>query len=66
MRGCSKLLLEAGWKMGMAPMYFLGFDISWLVMKEVFVSPYDHKPYSFSQAMRQETQRHPWLFAALA
>lgn len=36
------------------PVYFLGMDISWLVMEEVFISPYDHKTYSFSQAMQQE------------
>ena len=55
----TKTLLSQGWQISSAPMYFLGFDISWLVMKEAFISPYDHKAYSFNDAMRIEMLIHP-------
>ncbi|MBA9078484.1 hypothetical protein [Rufibacter quisquiliarum] len=65
MRRRHQILLEAGWKLSFVPMYFLGFDISWLVMKEMYTSPYDQQPYTFSNAMRQESQRHPAVVASL-
>ncbi|QHL88290.1 hypothetical protein GU926_12945 [Nibribacter ruber] len=55
----AQLLLSQGWQISPVPMYFLGFDISWLVMKEAFVSPYDHRAYSFSEAMHLEMLAHP-------
>lgn len=65
MRHYTTLLREAGWEMSFAPMYLLGLNISWLVMKEVFISPYDRQAYSFSDAMQQEKQQHPY-FASTA
>lgn len=63
MRRFVDILRQAGWERSFAPTYFLGFDISWLVMKEVFISPYDHKVYSFDNAMRQEAPYHPEIEA---
>ena len=55
----SQILFHQGWQISPAPMYLLGFDISWLVMREAFVSPYDQKAYSFNEAMRIEMLVHP-------
>ncbi|GAA4308158.1 hypothetical protein [Nibribacter koreensis] len=55
----TQILLDQGWQISPAPMYFLGFDISWLVMKEAFISPYDRQAYSFNEAMRIEMLVHP-------
>lgn len=63
MRRFTDILHEAGWKPSFAPAYFLGFDISWLVMREVFISPYDGNAYSFDEAMRQEAPYLPEVAA---
>jgi len=58
------VLAKTGWKRSFAPVRFLGFDISWLVMKEVFISPYNHRTYSFDEALRQEAPYHPEIMGA--
>jgi hypothetical protein len=55
----SQILVDQGWRISPVPMYFLGFDISWLVMKEAFISPYDYQAYSFNEAMHIEMLVHP-------
>lgn len=57
------VLRKAGWKPTFAPAYFLGFDISWLVMREAFISPYNQQIYSFDEAMRQEAPYLPEVAA---
>ncbi|WP_207433838.1 hypothetical protein [Sabulibacter ruber] len=54
----TQILLAQGWHLAFRPVFFLGFDISWLVMEEAFVSPYDHKEYRFNEAMHIESQNH--------
>ncbi|ALI98865.1 hypothetical protein [Rufibacter tibetensis] len=57
------LLLNQGWQSSFKPIYFLGFDISWLVMEEAFISPFDHRKYSFNEAMRialNSQANHEW------
>jgi hypothetical protein len=46
------ILQEQGWKLSLGPVYFLGFDISWLVMNEAFISPFNHKKHLFPEALR--------------
>ncbi|WP_192822431.1 hypothetical protein [Rufibacter sp. LB8] len=63
MKGYTTLLAQAGWKRSLAPIKVLGIDLSWLVMKEVFISPYNEQAYTFDEAMHQENQYHHFMAA---
>ncbi|KAA3440289.1 hypothetical protein [Rufibacter hautae] len=55
------ILLRQGWRWSLKPVYFMGFNISWLVMEEVFISPFDHQKYPFTEAMHLARFYQAWL-----